>query len=194
MDIDEILLDINEDKFQNNATTSNKFKKDVWNFFKKINGKVVVEFGTHKGQTTKVLSHLFDKVYTINNNDSIVAKKLNSELNNITYLNFDLYSGLKPTINDTIDVFLIDAGHKYEHVISDFNLATSLNCSEDCYIIFDDYGCNIHKNGVKRAVDLMISNGFIEVVQRIGYSDGYQYAEDKVFDESEGLITKVIWQ
>ena len=34
--------------------------------------KVCVEFGTHKGQTTKVLSHCFKKVFTINKNEEFV--------------------------------------------------------------------------------------------------------------------------
>jgi hypothetical protein len=191
--IDDILLEINEDKIQNNATTSNKFKKDVWDYFQGFNDKVAVEFGTHKGQTTKVMSYLFKTVYTINNNDNLPAKELNKDIDNITYINFNLYSGRPLPINDTIDVFLIDAGHMYEDVISDFHLATSSVCAEDCYIIFDDYGCNVHEHGVRKAVDDLVKAGAISIVKEVGHETGYDFGRNKILDLSEGLITKVIW-
>ena len=57
--IDQLLKEIGEDKIQNMTTTSLKFKRDVWEFFQGFQDKVAVEFGTHKGQTTKILSHFF---------------------------------------------------------------------------------------------------------------------------------------
>ena len=53
--IDKLLEEIGEDKHQNMTTTSFKFKRDVWEFFQNFQDKIAVEFGTHKGQTTKVL-------------------------------------------------------------------------------------------------------------------------------------------
>ena len=64
--IDKLLEEIGEDKFQNNTTTSLKFKRDIWDFFQGYQDKIAVELGTHKGQTTKILSYLFKKVYTVN--------------------------------------------------------------------------------------------------------------------------------
>ena len=57
--IESLIESINEDKHTNPTTTSNKFKTDVWDFFKDFKDKVCVEFGTHKGQTTKILSYCF---------------------------------------------------------------------------------------------------------------------------------------
>jgi len=61
----EVLNEIGEDKTQNLSTTSFKFKSDVWEFFQGFDDKVAVEFGTHKGQTSRVLSYLFSKVHTV---------------------------------------------------------------------------------------------------------------------------------
>ena len=197
--IDELLIEIGEDKTQNLSTTSFQFKRDVWNYFQGFQDKVVVEFGTHKGQTTRILSFLFKKVYTINNNDNIYAKQLNQDRNNIVYLNFDLYSSNLLNITDTVDVFLIDAGHEYEQVIMDINRTFTSKCSENCYIIFDDYGCNVHTDGVRKAVDLTLKNGYIEIIKKIGHSPGHNFGnsgkggEDRILDDYEGLITKINW-
>ena len=138
--IESILDEINEDKKDNLRTTSFKFKKDIWNFFQNSKNQIAVEFGTHIGQTTRVLSFLFEKVYTINKNDNIKAKALNSDRNNIVYLNFDLYSPKQLPIDEQIDVLFIDAMHTYEAVISDINRAFTMNCSPETNIVFDDYG------------------------------------------------------
>jgi hypothetical protein len=209
--IDQLLKEIGEDKTQNMTTTSLKFKRDVWEFFQGFQDKVAIEFGTHKGQTTKILSHLFKKVYTVNNQDNIEAKRLNEDIQNIEYIsNFDLYktdssannaisewttSGPLP-VNDTIDVFLIDAGHKYTHVISDINRATSMNCSKECYIVFDDYGLKCHSEHVKRAVDQAINQNILTEVKGIGHSKGYSFKQEDpeyTLEASEGLITKINW-
>lgn len=197
--INELLIEVGEDKHQNLSTTSFQFKRDVWNYFQNYNDKIIVEFGTHKGQTTRILSYLFKKVYTINNNDNTLAKELNKDRDNITYLNFDLYSNNQLPIHDIIDVFLIDAGHEYEHVVKDINRAISMNCSEECYIIFDDYGANCHVNTVKKAIDQAIQMNILLLIKGIGHSEGYNFGngnkggEDRILKDYEGLITKINW-
>lgn len=197
--INELLIEVGEDKHQNLSTTSFQFKRDVWNYFQNYNDKIIVEFGTHKGQTTRILSYLFKKVYTINNNDNTLAKELNKDRDNITYLNFDLYSNNQLPIYDIIDVFLIDAGHEYEHVVKDINRAISMNCSEECYIIFDDYGANCHVNTVKKAIDQAIQMNILSLIKGIGHSEGYNFGngnkggEDRILKDYEGLITKINW-
>ena len=205
--IDQLLEEIGEDKHQNMTTTSFKFKRDLWDFFQGFQDKIVVEFGTHKGQTSKILSHLFKKVHTVNNQDNKEAKKLNENIQNIEYIsNFDLYSDNPIPINSTIDVFLIDAGHKYTHVISDINRAISMNCAEECYIIFDDYGLSRHSKHVKRAVDQAINQNILSKVKGIGHPKGHNFKSLNRYGEvnswidptyeliaPEGLITKVNW-
>ena len=194
--IDKLLEEIGEDKHQNMTTTSLKFKRDVWEFFQGFEEKIAVEFGTHKGQTTKILSHLFKKVYTVNNQDNAEAKRLNENIQNIEYIsNFDLYSD-NPLPITNIDVFLIDAGHKYTHVISDINRAVSMECNKECYIIFDDYGLKCHEENVKRAVDQAINQNILTKVKGIGHSKGYSFKQEDpnyTLESSEGLITKINW-
>ena len=192
--IDQLLEEIGEDKTQNMTTTSFKFKRDIWEFFQGFEDKIAVEFGTHRGQTTKILSHLFKKVYTVNNQDNAEAKKLNEGIQNIEYIsNFDLYSDNPLSITD-IDVFLIDAGHKYFHVIADINRALSMKYNKECYIIFDDYGLKCHSEHVKRAVDQALNQKALTKVKGIGHSKGHSFKQgnpEYTLEDSEGLITKI---
>jgi hypothetical protein len=195
--IEEILQYIKEDKIDNLSTTSFKFKRDIWDYFHGFNDKVAVEFGTHKGQTTRILSFLFDKVYTININDNVSGKEMNKDRNNIVYIdNFDLYSGYHLPIHDEISMFLIDAGHDYDHVISDINQAFSLHCAEDCYIVFDDYGLEQYKDHVHKAVNEAIGLGALTYIKGIGHEVGHNFGgtPPRILQNYEGLITKVNFQ
>tara|TARA_R100000908_G_C3756644_1_gene151474 strand:- start:11724 stop:12491 length:768 start_codon:yes stop_codon:yes gene_type:complete len=193
--IESLIESINEDKHTNPTTTSNKFKTDVWDFFKDFKDKVCVEFGTHKGQTTKILSYCFKHVFTINKDLQSFdnAKMLNVGIDNITYVPFDLYSNGELEIQEA-SVALIDAGHQYDQVVSDIKRCMSVDKirGEDFYIVFDDYGMNIHKDHVKKAVDEYISNGYIEVVKKIGCEPGHVFDGNKVLNDYEGLICKVV--
>ncbi len=195
--IDQLLKEIKEDKCDNFTTTSFQFKRDIWHFFQGFENKIAVEFGTHKGQTTRILSFLFKKVYTININDNQEAKKLNLDRDNIVYIdNFDLYSYNALPIEENVDAFLIDAGHDYHHVISDINRVFSMYCMDSCYIIFDDYGMNKFKDHVKKAVDEMVKSGALTIIKEIGHKSGHSFGGDppRVLSSSEGIITKINWQ
>jgi hypothetical protein len=195
--IEQLLLDIKEDKYQNMSTTSFKFKRDVWSFFQGYEDKVAVEFGTHKGQTTRILSFLFKKVYTVNNNDNLSAKEMNKDRDNIVYVdNFDLYSAATLPIQDEVSMILIDAGHDYEHVIHDINRACSLYCNDDCYIVFDDYGVEQYELQVRRAVNEAIDKKILQVVTTIGHEIGHNFGgtPPRILSQPEGIITKIIWQ
>ena len=195
--IKELLEEVGEDKHQNLTTTSFKFKTDLWNFFQGFQNKVAVEFGTHKGQTTKILSHLFKSVHTVNNTDNEYAKQLNEDRTNIKYHNVNLYSPQVLFVDEAIDMFLIDAGHTYAHVIADLNRAFSMNCSEECYIVFDDYGLIPE---VRAAVDYAIEQNSLTIVAEIGHEAGHNFGtgnkggEDRILQKSEGLITKIVFQ
>lgn len=198
-DIESILEEIKEDKNQNLSTTSFKFKKDVWKYFQGYTNKVAVEFGTNKGQTARLLSYLFDKVYTVNINDNTEAMQLNKDITNITYIsNFNLYSGNVLPINDQISLFFIDAGHKYEEIIYDINRATNMYCASDCYLLFDDYGSSINV-GIKQAVDQAVHEGILEIKEWVGHDAGYNFGNaikggpDRILIGKEGVITKIIW-
>lgn len=217
--IDQLLEEVGEDKCDNLATTSLKFKKDLWKFFFEYEGagpswrsdnpkpmggfigdKVAVEFGTHKGQTTRILAHLFGKVYTINQNDNAAAKELNKDLNNIVYIDhFDLYSRevLDNVIKEPIFAVLIDAGHTYKQLIADINRCFSdFNLEEISYLIFDDYGLEQYKEEVKAAVNQGIQMGAFKIAARIGHECGHNFGGEppRILSDSEGLICKVQFQ
>lgn len=197
--IQEVLEEIGEDKNQNLSTTSFQFKSDVWEFFQGFEDKTAVEFGTNKGQTARVLSYLFKKVYTVNINDNAEAIQLNSDRDNITFIsNFNLYTPQALPITDKVSLFFVDGGHRYEEIIFDINRITSMNCSEDCYLLFDDYGSTTNP-GIKQAVNQAKDLGVLEVIKFIGRTSGYNFGNavkggpDRILADYEGVITKIIW-
>lgn len=195
----EVLNEIGEDKTQNLSTTSFKFKSDVWEFFQGFDDKVAVEFGTHKGQTSRVLSYLFSKVHTVNYQDNAEAMRLNSDRTNINYIsNFNLYTNEVLPIDDVVSMFFVDGGHKYEELVYDINRITRMNCDNDCYLLFDDYGSTINPD-IKEAVTLAVNSNVLEIVKFIGHEAGYNFGNaikggpDRILVDYEGVITKVIW-
>jgi hypothetical protein len=195
----EVLNEIGEDKTQNLSTTSFKFKSDVWEFFQGFDDKVAVEFGTHKGQTSRVLSYLFSKVHTVNYQDNAEAMRLNSDRTNINYIsNFNLYTNEVLPIDDMVSMFFVDGGHKYEELVYDINRITRMNCDTECYLLFDDYGSTINP-GIKEAVTLAVNSNVLEIVKFIGHESGYNFGNaikggpDRILVDYEGVITKIIW-
>ena len=193
--IDKILENV-PDKEEWLATTSHKFKRDVWEFctdpmFKDM---TVVELGTSNGHSTYMLSHIFNKVYTVNNNESAFAKEFNKEQDNITFCNFDLYNGLWQI--DKGDVFFIDADHSYGGVYTD--IENSLKCKSETLekkiFIFDDYGSRQYEHTVKRAVDQFIENGVLEVLGYVGHTPGHTFdgSEERTLTHYEGVICQEV--
>ena len=86
---------------------------------------------------------------------------------------------------------MIDAGHKYPEVIYDIDRCIQMSADGDSYIIFDDYGLNTHEENVKKAVDECIEKNKIEVVKKIGYQKGHEFAH-KFLKDSEGLICRIV--
>ncbi len=196
--IDELLEEVSEDKFQNLATTSFKFKTDVWEFFKSIEGSNkwnCCEFGTHKGQTTRILSFLFNQVYTINlpgNFDE--ARRLNSDRTNIQYIGMDLYrTPVEKNFNAALlNVFLIDAGHSTNQVITDVTRATLMPLGEgDIYFVFDDYGLS---DDVFVAIEQLIFLNKLDKVCYIGHPVRHNFGgnPNRILTKgSEGIICKL---
>jgi len=189
-----IAAKITEDKHENLSTTSLKFKEDVWNFFKDplFKTKNCIEFGTHKGQTTYVLSHVFGKVYTINLAEGHfeTARRINEERSNITYIPFNLYTGKRLILPDTFSMAFIDAGHEYEQVKSDVEQFVRLKRENVSFIIFDDYGLMFP---VWRAVDELVNNQVLEYVKFIGHPAGHDFGQGRVLRSGpEGVICRLL--
>ena len=198
--IDDLLQDVKEDKVDNLSTTSFAFKRDVWEFFhgddkeSPFRKMRCVEFGTHKGQTTRILAHLFKHVYTINLPKHFdQAKALNKDLDNISYIEMDLYRQ-DVDVNfkhDPISVFFIDAVHSFDAVMYDVTRALNLQLADDdVYFIFDDFGS--YKE-VFTAVSQLMRIGQLERVQYLGHKAGFNFGgspERRLFDH-EGIICKL---
>lgn len=192
--IEKLLTQIGEDKHTNPTTTSNKFKTDLWNFCKENGlGGTAVEYGTHKGATTRILAHLFDTVYTCNlPNHFDQAKLLNLDLINIVYVGIDLYNSdlYESLTSDSISLFFVDAIHTHDAVITDFTRSTNMNCADPCYFVFDDTGLYPE---VLRAVNDLVWMEKLEIVKEIGHPKGYDFGSGRILNHgAEGLICKLI--
>lgn len=198
-EIDEIIKEVGEDKFQNPSTTSYKFKRGVWDFFSdpkflKLN---CVEFGTHKGQTTRLLSFLFNHVYTINLAGHFSeAKKLNYDVKNISFIEMDLYNTPveKNFKHKPVNVFFIDAVHTTDAVLTDFARSKELELGGgDVYYIFDDYG--LYRE-VYHAIEQLVMTGQLEKVQYIGHEPNHTFNNSKIHNKTlndwEGVICKLV--
>lgn len=192
--IDNLLEEIGEDKHENLSTTSFLFKRDLWEFFQGFQTKNCVEFGTHKGQTTRILANLFKKVYTINLPGHFdLARQLNVDLGNIEYVGLNLYQ--TPTDknfkHDKITMAFIDANHSFDCVMSDFTRVLNLKLDDEVYVVFDDYGM---QNDVYVAVEQLIRVGQLEKVKYIGHPPRHNFGgkPERILENPEGVICKLI--
>lgn len=181
-----LVLDQVNHKNQYKNSTSRKFKEDLITFFKDRKFKSCIEFGCCHGDTTKVLSTLFDTVYASDlheENINISKHKCNSQSNII----FEVKDVNDVWQYEDIDVIYLDALHDHAGIINGLN-----RCKEqypNALIIMDDYGHIM--NTVKPAIDSLINTSQIEVLQWIGENKGYMASNGKRFVAKEGLIFKL---
>jgi|TARA_A100001515_G_scaffold108345_1_gene89168 SAM-dependent methyltransferase len=183
------------DKREYKETTSLRFKEDLIEFFSDIGSeRTILELGTNHGHTTRVLSFLFNKVITVDWKEEPnlrMARELNKDRDNITYVEKDLYNGMWDFSN--FDVVFFDAVHTHEAVLSDINHAISTG-KDNMYFVFDDYG-HPTSTGPHDIVNDFIRNvkGF-ERVRHIGEPEGTKLWEksgrDTALKTSEGIICK----
>ena len=194
MNIDTILSEV-QDKRDNRSTTSYKFKKDIIDFFSPLKLKNCIEVGTSNGNTTRILSYLFDNVTTIELQISEInkAKELNKDRTNIEYLHGDAYKS-DWGLDKKYDVAFIDAVHFYDFVKQDFENCLALGAK---YFVFDDYGLAYNASPcVKPFVDDCIKNNILENITFIGEPKGTKlwekYNRDDALVDFEGIICKKI--
>lgn len=198
MVIDKLFPNGLEDKHQNFTTTSKRFKEDLYLAVQNLlpDHKVLnaVEYGTHKGQTTRVLADLFSRVFTFNlPNHFDSAKELNRDMTNIEYIGLDLYNSdvYECLIEEQISLFFIDAVHSYDAVMSDFTRSLNVGqpLPDNCYFVFDDYGAWPE---VKQSVNDLIWVEKLQKIQYIGYEPGYDFGSGRKLHDWEGIICKLI--
>jgi hypothetical protein len=184
MNIEDVLKTI-PDKTEWQTTTSHKFKLDVFHFFKEMGkGRSCLELGTHKGQTTKVLSLIFDEVFTINHGDHSAAMEFNADRTNINFLKHDLYSEKWWENVPRADVIFIDALHETKAVLMDVENSLKIYSPDKKYFIFDDYGLI---QSVRMAINKLLF-GPLSKVCTIGEPKGHKFTENHLLLDSEGLI------
>lgn len=184
--ISEILDEVDH-KDTAKYTTSKKFKKDILDVFynDKYKNSTILELGTSQGQSTRMLSHVFKHVYTVEWNDwnTEQAKKRCEGRDNITFIKADLY-GDTWQLPDT-DVVFIDAGHQYHQVLSDIN--NCVNHSNDPIYIFDDYG--LPPGEVRQAINEKVADGSLRLNKFIGEKpENLVHAAGTKFIDNEGCI------
>jgi len=169
-------------------TCSEKFRFDIYNFFKDKADLKIAEIGAHKGYTTKILSNIFSKVYAVDNNVEWIDfnKNFNKNANNIEYVKLNIYKDSWSIFGDDIEVAFIDAGHSYEECKSDtYNCIKSFKNLK--YIIFDDYGV---WDGVRRVVDEFIESKILIFEKFIGITN-VPGPSGIVYNVNEGIICSV---
>ena len=195
LDAKTILKDI-PDKRQDKDTTSLKFKEQLIDFFgDEWKDKTCLEIGTNKGYTTRVLSFLFKKVITCENNFELFqfAMNVNQDRNNIEFQQKDVYN-TQWDFKD-IDVVFIDCVHEYAAVMMDINNSCQLTKpNESLILVFDDYGLPKppgRLKDVKDAVDDVVKQEErFEVVKFIGEPKGSDCRPGKLLKDHEGVICK----
>ena len=179
MNIDQIINETPDKQGRWKSTTSRLWKKDMCSFLKDKDIKRSLEIGTNQGWTTYALSHVSEKVYTIEYDDSNLehAKKHCSKKNNITFIKGDAYKDSTYTeLPKYFDVAIIDCVHRYNNVIEDINRSlTFLDPNKGMYLIFDDYSHPIPPTTeVKSAIDDFIRfSEDIKIEKYIGHDKGH---------------------
>ncbi len=169
------------DKFHWRQTTSHLFKNFLIDNF--YNSKCdVLEVGCHKGQTSLILSHLFNNVFAINKNP---PSKDFPQQDNIIYEHMNSYEDpWKISKWKRCDVVLIDCVHHYTEVKKDTNNALKLDPK---FLIYDDYGDKRFR-GVKKYVDEFIKKEKPKKVTKFGLPRDTDWIE---YMDTEGVLIEL---
>ena len=195
--VQEILHKFNiPDKPQFFATTSHKFKEDIYSYFYPSKDKTFIEFGTSRGYTSAFASEIFKHVHTINIKNTIESREYLNDIPNVTQYILDLANTPGEAILEATgrgDVFMIDADHSFDAVVRDTATAIHL-ANKDSYIIYDDYG---GYSTVKKAVQFLVKANLIEVVEYIGQEKDYTFGEstldlNRCLNDREGVICRIL--
>jgi len=184
-----ILNSINhKDTFKN--ATSRKFKSDLFEFFKdeKYKKMKVLELGACHGDTTRVFSEIFEKVYAVDRSEDNVKliKEKCKDVDNVE-------SSVMNVTNDVwkfpqVDVVFIDASHDYPQVAID--IQKSIDYFDNPIIILDDYG-NPNNRNIRNSIDLKVNEGRIKIDKFIGEEVGFKTKSGWEMIDREGVICTV---
>lgn len=193
--INKILEGIPDKANEFKDTTSLQWKRDVLEFFIDKQLYNCLEIGTWIGHTTKILSNVFEEVWSIEFQPQRHerAKQTCAGINNITLVLGDAYSDVTyMNFPKSFDAVVIDCDHSYEGVIKDINRAASfIGDSNKIYFVFDDFG-HSEQTGVNEAVNYALQHG-LKLESYIGQPAGSVIYRDNgtffTLMDWEGIIT-----
>lgn len=190
-DINKILEGIPDKGDAFKDTTSLQWKRDVLEFFIDKQLCNCLEIGTWIGHTTKILSSVFQDVWSIEFQPQrhARAKETCSGINNITLILGDAYNDdTYKTFPKSFDAVVIDCDHSYEGVIKDINRAASfIGDSNKIYFVFDDFG-HSESTGVNEAVTHALQSG-LKLEKYIGKEPG-----TVIYRDNGTFFTLVDWE
>jgi len=185
-DTEFLLNSVNhKDTFKN--ATSRKFKKDLIEFFSddKYKDMSLVEHGACHGDTTKIFSSIFKKVYAYDwaqeNVDRIKKKCVNCDNIEVTVMDVVKDEWKFPDAQ----VVFVDASHDYPQVAID--IQKTLDYFDNPIIIMDDYG-NPNNRNIRMSIDEKIKEGKIKIRKLIGEDVGYKTKAGWEMIDREGVI------
>ena len=165
-------------------TTSRKFKEDVLRIFRDRKMDSCIEIGSCRGDTTRVLSECFKKVYSFEQSSDNITyiKERCSDVDNVEISQADVYDS-NFEIPD-VSVAFIDAGHSTELVKKD--ISRFLNKNPNMVLVFDDYGQE--DESIKKAI---LETG-VKISRHIGEYNGFKFnrinGEEVTMIGREGVI------
>ena len=165
-------------------TTSRKFKEDVLRIFRDRKMDSSIEIGSCRGDTTRVLSECFKKVYSFEQSSDNITyiKERCSDVDNVEISQADVYDS-NFEIPD-VSVAFIDAGHSTELVKKD--ISRFLNKNPNMVLVFDDYGQK--DESIKKAI---LDTG-VKISRHIGEYNGFKFnrvnGEEVTIIGREGVI------
>jgi 2-polyprenyl-3-methyl-5-hydroxy-6-metoxy-1,4-benzoquinol methylase len=168
-------------------TTSRKFKEDILKYFgKEYKDKTLVELGCCQGTTTRVYAECFEKVIGVDKDKWNIDQAKNNckDVSNVEFYQQDLYN--EEWKFPKADVVVIDAGHTYEHIISD--VPRVIEYFNNPIIILDDYG-NPNQS-IRKGIDELVNKNILNIEHKIGSNSGFKTATGLVFNDMEGIICK----
>lgn len=197
----QTLIDNAFDKRNAYATTTKKFKSDVYDFFIDKNLDTIAEVSGWGGYTTKILTYLFKKVLFIdqplNFETRILGKTGDTPYTqlkdrpNVEFIPLDVYN--QPWNFPELDAILIDCIHSYACCQSDIENGLKY-VKKGGYFVSDDYTFAEDNYGVRRAIHNAIELGKLEFVCYIGEEMEF-YEKRPIIDKNldtthEGIICK----
>lgn len=196
LDIDFLLSKVpGKGQFDPNTTTL-QFKKDLLEFFGPKELTTAIEVSGCAGNTTFILSHIFNQVcyveYSEPNHFKSISTHVRStilkDIKNVLYFAIDSYN--QPWPFRYVDVVFIDCAHNYPACRSDLNNAKKC-LNEGGYIVLDDWDLPEADYGVKRAIQ---DDPDLEIIKFIGERITFNLNNYFDFEVGKGEYEGVICQ